>query len=69
MKTNAVHDFHEMGIIFTCKLGKSWIKSDTSEKNAFKSQSFSVLISQMGLSPLILMKIVFCCEEKVQTRS
>ena len=63
--TNAVHDFHEIGIIFTSKVGKNWIKSDASEKNAFKSQSFSVLVSQMGLSPLI----VVCCKEKVQTRS
>ena len=55
---------HEMGIIFTGKLGKHWIKSDALEKNVFKSLSFSVLISQMGLSPLIPMKIVICCKEK-----
>ena len=55
---------HQMGIIFTGKLGKNWIKSDAPEKNVLKSQSFSVLISQMGLSPLIPMKIVICCKEK-----
>ena len=59
---------HEMGIIFTGKLGKNWIKSDTSEKNVFKSQFFSVLISQMGLFPLIPMKIVNCCKEKYKQK-
>ena len=59
-----MHDFHEMRIIFTSKFGKNWIKSDASENNAFKTQFFSVLISQMGLSPLIQMKIVICCKEK-----
>ena len=56
---------HEMGKKFHWQIReKNWMNSDTSEKNAFQSQSFSVLISQMGLSPLIPMKIVICCKEK-----
>ena len=59
-----MYDFHEMGTVFTSKFRKNWIKSDASEKNVFKSHSFSVLVSQMGLSPLIPTKIVICCKEK-----
>ena len=66
MKTNSLHDFHEMGIIFTSKLGKNWSKSNESEKNASKVSLplFSSSIIQMRLSPLIPIKILICCKEK-----